>query len=295
MKKNCEFKGVYTALVTPFKGGKFDPEAMAGLIEAQVSAGVDGIVPCGSTGESATLSHDEHREVIAFAVKAARGRLQVIAGTGSNSTDEAVMLTRFAEETGADGALLTTPYYNKPTQEGLFRHYREIAEKTAIPIVLYNIPGRTGVNMLPETVARLSVFENIVAIKEASGSLPQMMEVIRLCGDRMALLSGDDGLTLPILAIGGKGVISVTTNIMPSALKELVDRFNAGDLDGARKIHYHFLPLHDAMFLETNPIPVKAALQMMGKISDEIRLPLTPLSSANREKLQKVLKEFKLI
>lgn len=282
-------------MVTPFKNGKFDSGAMAGLIENQVASGVDGIVPCGSTGESATLSHDEHKEVISFAVKAAGGRVKVIAGTGSNSTEEAVSLTRFAMDAGADGALLTTPYYNKPTQEGLFRHYEEIASKAPFPLILYNIPGRTGVNMLPETAARLSAFENIVAIKEASGSIPQMMEVIRLCGDRLVLLSGDDGLTLPVLAIGGKGVISVTSNIAPAALKDMVDRFNAGDLAGARKLHYHYLPLHDAMFTETNPIPVKAALQMMGKISAEIRLPLTPLSPANREKLQKVLKEFKLI
>ncbi len=294
MKKEL-FKGVMTAIVTPFKNGAFDPKTMEALIEFQVAEGVDGIVPCGSTGESATLNHQEHQEVIEFTVKKVKGRVKVIAGTGSNSTDEAVALTRFAEKAGADGALLTTPYYNKPTQEGLFRHYKEIHEKTGLPLILYNIPGRTGVNMMPETVARLAGLERVSAIKEASGSLVQMMEIIRVCGDRITLLSGDDGLTLPILAIGGKGVISVTANILPKALKQMIDAFNAGNLEKAREIHYRFLPLHDAMFIETNPIPVKAALVLMGKCSDSLRLPLTSLSEPNVEKLKRVLKEFHLI
>jgi 4-hydroxy-tetrahydrodipicolinate synthase len=295
MKKR-EFTGVMTAIVTPFnQQGKFDPKTMGELIEFQIGEGVDGIVPCGSTGESATLNHKEHQEVIEFAIKTARGRVKVIAGTGSNSTDEAVALTEFAEKAGADAALLTTPYYNKPTQEGLFRHYKEIHEKTRIPVILYNIPGRTGVNMLPETVGRLAGLERVVAIKEASGSLPQMMEVIRLCGDQITLLSGDDGLTLPILAIGGKGVISVTSNILPKALKLLVDAFNRGEIEKAREIHYQYLPLHDSMFIETNPIPVKGALSLMGKCPNTLRLPLTPLSDANQEKLKRVLKEYHLI
>ena len=294
MKPN-QFNGVFTALVTPFKNGKFDPKTMAELIEFQIAGGIDGIVPCGSTGESATLNHEEHREVISFTINAVKGRVKVIAGTGSNSTDEAVMLTRFAEKGGADGALLTTPYYNKPTQEGLYRHYKEIHDQTGIPLILYNIPGRTGVNMSPETTVRLAGFERIVAIKEASGSLVQMMEIIRLCGDRLTLLSGDDGLTLPVLAIGGKGVISVTANILPKALKSMVDLFNEGKIEKAREVHYQYLPLHDSMFIETNPIPVKAALSLMGRCSNELRLPLTPLSDVNQEKLQKVLKEFKII
>ncbi|MHB8483296.1 MAG: 4-hydroxy-tetrahydrodipicolinate synthase [Nitrospiria bacterium] len=294
MKKG-EFKGVITAIVTPFNNGKFDPKTMAELIEFQIAGGVDGIVPCGSTGESATLNHEEHKEVIDFTVKAVKGRVQVVAGTGSNSTDEAVMLTRFAEKSGVDGVLLTTPYYNKPPQEGLYRHYKEIHDQSGIPLILYNIPGRTGINMAPETVARLAGLERIVAIKEASGSLVQMMEIIRLCGDRLTLLSGDDGLTLPILAIGGKGVISVTANVLPAALKRVVDSFNSGEIEKAREAHYHYLPLHDSLFIETNPIPVKTALHLMGKCSSELRLPLTPLSDTNQEKLKRVLKEFKLI
>lgn len=285
-----------TAIVTPFNPkGKFDPQIMTQLIEFQISEGVDGIVPCGSTGESATLNHQEHQEVIAFAIKAAKGRTRVIAGTGSNSTDEAIALTQFAEKAGADAALLTTPYYNKPTQEGLYSHYLRIHEETRIPLILYNIPGRTGVNMLPETVARLASLERVVAIKEASGSLVQMMEVIRLCGDQINLLSGDDGLTLPILAIGGKGVISVTANIYPKALQIMVDAFNRGDIQKAKEVHYQYLPLHDSMFLETNPIPVKAALSLMGKCPNTLRLPLTPLSEKPLEKLKKVLKEYRLV
>ncbi|MBI1823464.1 MAG: 4-hydroxy-tetrahydrodipicolinate synthase [Nitrospirae bacterium] len=290
------FSGVMTAMVTPFdQNGRFDSQIMSQLIDFQIEEGVDGIVPCGSTGESATLNHQEHQEVIAFTIKMAKGRTRVIAGTGSNSTEEAIALTQFAEKAGADAALLTTPYYNKPTQEGLFTHYQKIHEKCRIPLILYNIPGRTGVNMLPETVARLASLERIVAIKEASGSLVQMMEIIRLCGDQINLLSGDDGLTLPVLAIGGKGVISVTSNIFPKALQILVDSFNRGDIQKAREVHYQYLPLHDTMFLETNPIPVKAALFLMGKCPNTLRLPLTPLSDKYLEKMKKVLHEYHLI
>jgi len=233
--------------------------------------------------------------VIAFAVAAARGRVRVIAGTGSNSTDEAIALTLFAEKAGADAALLTTPYYNKPTQEGLYSHYKMIHDRTHLPLILYNIPGRTGVNMLPETIARLSLLERVTAVKEASGSLVQMMEIVRLCGDRLTLLSGDDGLTLPILAIGGKGVISVTSNILPKALQLLIESFNRGDIQKAREIHYHYLPLHDAMFLETNPIPVKAALFLTGRCLNTLRMPLTSLTDGNLEKLKKVLKDYQLL
>ncbi|MFI5303479.1 MAG: 4-hydroxy-tetrahydrodipicolinate synthase [Nitrospiria bacterium] len=295
MKKE-QFTGVMTAIVTPFDAeGKFESKTLADLIEFQIAEGVDGIVPCGSTGESATLNHKEHQEVIAFAIEAARGRVRVIAGTGSNSTDEAIALTKFAEGAGANAALLTTPYYNKPTQEGLYNHYKKIHENTRIPLILYNIPGRTGVNMLPDTIARLASFERIVGIKEASGSLVQMMEIVRLCGDQMTLLSGDDGLTLPVMAIGGKGVISVTANICPKSLRLLIDSFNLGDLQKSREIHYQYLPLHNSMFIETNPIPVKGALFLMGKCLNTLRLPLTSLSDSDLEKLKRVLKEFHLI
>ncbi|MCX5835575.1 MAG: 4-hydroxy-tetrahydrodipicolinate synthase [Deltaproteobacteria bacterium] len=289
------FKGAIVAIVTPFKNGQVDEETYRKLIEFQIANGTDGIVPCGTTGESSTLSHEEHDRVIAIAIDAAKKRVPVIAGTGSNSTDEALRLTRHAYEAGADGALMVCPYYNRPTQEGLYQHYKLIAESVPIPIIPYNIPGRTGVNMLPETVARLSEISNIVGIKEASGSLKQMQDVISLCGDDFDVLSGDDFFTLPLLLIGGKGVISVISNIVPADMANMIDAFEAGNIAQARKLHDKMVPLIDALFIETNPVPVKAALSMMGKIDYDVRLPLYKMSDSNYEKLKKVILDYGLM
>jgi len=289
------FKGAIVAIVTPFKNGQVDEETYRKLIEFQIANGTDGIVPCGTTGESSTLSHEEHDRVIAIAIDAAKKRVPVIAGTGSNSTDEALRLTRHAYEAGADGALMVCPYYNRPTQEGLYQHYKLIAESVPIPIIPYNIPGRTGVNMLPETVARLSGISNIVGIKEASGSLKQMQDVISLCGDDFDVLSGDDFFTLPLLLIGGKGVISVISNIVPADMANMIDAFEAGNIAQARKLHDKMVPLIDALFIETNPVPVKAALSMMGKIDYDVRLPLYKMSDSNYEKLKKVILDYGLM
>ncbi len=289
------FAGSIVAIVTPFRNGRVDERALGDLIEFQIANGTDGIVPCGTSGESATLSHEDHNRVIAFTVETVRKRVPVIAGTGSNSTDEAIMLTRHAKQAGADGALLITPYYNKPTQEGLFRHYKAVAEAVDLPVVLYNIPGRTAVNLLPATVARLAAVRNIVAIKEGSASLQQVSEIIKACGDRIAVLSGDDPLTLPMMVVGAKGVITVTANIVPADMAAMVDAFMAGNLAEAQRLHYKLYPLFNALFLETNPIPVKEALAMMGKIDGELRLPLCPLSPDSSEKLTRALKDYGLI
>jgi 4-hydroxy-tetrahydrodipicolinate synthase len=289
------FKGAIVAIVTPFKNGQVDEETFRELIEFQIVNGTDGIVPCGTTGESSTLSHEEHDRVIAIAIDAARKRVPVIAGTGSNSTEEALRLTRHAYEAGADGALMVCPYYNRPTQEGLYHHYRMVAESVPIPIIPYNIPGRTGVNMLPETVARLSGISNIVGIKEASGSLKQMQDVISLCGDDFDVLSGDDFFTLPLLLIGGKGVISVVSNVAPADMANMIDAFEVGNIARARQLHDKMVPLVDALFIETNPVPVKAALSMMGKIDYDVRLPLYKMSDSNYEKLRKVMVSYGLI
>lgn len=289
------FSGSIVAIVTPFRNGRVDERALGDLIEFQLANGTKGIVPCGTTGESATLSHDEHHRVVAFTVEAVKRRVPVIAGTGSNSTDEAIALTRHAKKAGADGALLITPYYNKPMQEGLFRHYKAVAEAVDLPLVLYNIPGRTSVNMAPATVARLSAFRNIVAIKEGSGSLTQVSDIIQSCGDRITVLSGDDALTLPMMALGAKGVITVTANIAPADMAAMVNAFTAGQSSEARRLHYKMAPLFAALFLETNPIPVKEALAMMGKIDGELRLPLSSMAAENREKLARALKEYGLI
>ncbi len=289
------FKGSIVAIVTPFKNGEIDEETLRGLVEFQIENGTDGIVPCGTTGEASTLDYDEHDRVIEIVVQQAKKRVPVIAGTGSNSTKEAIEITEHAKRVGADGALLVTPYYNKPTQEGLYRHYKTVAEAVALPQVLYNVPGRTGVNMLPETVARLADVPNIVGIKEASGSLQQVSEILSLCGDRIEVLSGDDFVTFPIMACGGGGVISVTANIMPKEVAGLVDAFNAGDLEEARRLHLKLLRISNAMFIETNPTPVKTALGLMGKCDDEVRLPLAPMSEANTAKLAAVMREYGLI
>ena len=289
------FKGAIVAIVTPFRNGNVDEEAFRRLIEFQIENGTNGIVPCGTTGESSTLSHEEHDRVIEITVDAVRKRVPVIAGTGSNSTAEALRLTKHAYEAGADGALLVCPYYNRPSQEGLYQHFKVIAEGVPIPQVPYNIPGRTGVNMLPETVARLSKIKNIVGIKEASGSLKQMSDVIMLCGDDFDVLSGDDNLTLPLLAQGGKGVISVISNIAPADMAAMVRAYEQGDLAKAQALHYRMSPLVDALFIETSPVPVKAALSLMGKIEYDVRLPLYRLLEGNYEKLKAVMTNYGLI
>jgi 4-hydroxy-tetrahydrodipicolinate synthase len=289
------FEGVLTAMVTPFRNGAIDESALRDLVERQIEAGVDGLVPCGSTGESATLSHAEHRRVVEIVVQVTRGRVAVVAGTGSNSTREAIELTQHAKEAGADGALLISPYYNKPTQEGIVLHYAEIARATSFPLLVYNVPGRTASNILPATMARLADIPQVVGVKESCGDLPQQSELIARCPDDFTVLSGDDVLTLPLLAIGGSGVISTSSNVAPSAMVGLVRAFRAGDLAEARRFHYRLQPHDQVLFCETNPIPVKAALALMGVISPEIRLPLTPLGEANRERLQVVLKELGLL
>jgi 4-hydroxy-tetrahydrodipicolinate synthase len=289
------FTGSLVAIITPFKQGKVDERAFAELIEWQIANGTDGIVPCGTTGESATLSHDEHNRVIELTVEVVRRRVPVIAGTGSNSTEEAIALTRHAKQAGVDGALLITPYYNKPTQEGLYRHYKAIAEAVDLPLVLYNIPGRTGINMLPATIARLSAIKTITGVKEGSGSVQQASDIVQMCGDRLTVLAGDDSLTLPMMAVGGKGVITVTANIMPAEMAGLVKAFGEGKVEEARRLHFKLSPIFAALFYETNPIPVKEALGLMGKIDPELRLPLCPMAQDTREKLIRVLKEAALI
>lgn len=289
------FKGSIVAIVTPFKNGAVDEEKLRELVEFQIENGTDAIVPCGTTGESSTLDYKEHDRVIEIVVEQVKKRVPVIAGTGSNSTREAIDLTRHAQEIGADGALLVTPYYNKPTQEGLYLHYKAVAEAVKLPQILYNVPGRTGVNLLPETVARLAEFSNIVAIKEATGSLQQASEVLDLCGDKIDVLSGDDFITFPMMACGAKGVISVVANIMPKEVANLVDAFFAGDMQEARRLHLYLLKISNAMFIESNPVPVKTAVALMGKASDEVRLPLAPLGDANRAKLTAIMKEYGLI
>jgi 4-hydroxy-tetrahydrodipicolinate synthase len=290
------FKGSIVAIVTPFtRDGEIDEESLRQLVEFQIENGTDGIVPCGTTGEASTLDYEEHDKVIEIVVHQAKKRVPVIAGTGSNCTKEAIEITEHAKKVGADGALLVTPYYNKPSQEGLYRHYKTVAEAVALPQVLYNVPGRTGINMLPQTVARLAEIPNIVAIKEAAGSIQQASELLSLCGDRINVLSGDDFVTFPLLACGGSGVISVTANIMPKEIAALIDVFDAGNLEEARRLHLGLLKINNAMFIETNPVPVKTALGLMGKCSGEVRLPLAPMSEANTEKLAGVMREYKLI
>lgn len=289
------FTGSHVAIVTPFRKGKVDERALGDLIEWQIAKGTNGIVPCGTTGESATLSHEEHNRVIELTVEVVRRRVPVTAGTGSNSTDEAISLTKHAKGAGADAALLITPYYNKPTQEGLYRHYKAIAEAVDLPLVLYNIPGRTGVNMLPATVARLAVIPNIVGVKEGSGVIQQASDIVQTCGGRLAVLAGDDAMTLPMMAVGGQGVITVTANIAPTEMANMVKAFAAGNIEEARRLHFQLSPLFAALFYETNPIPVKEALGMMGKIDPELRLPLCPMGKENRDKLMQVMKEARFI
>jgi 4-hydroxy-tetrahydrodipicolinate synthase len=288
------FKGSIVAIVTPFKNGELDEEAYRELIEFQIEKGTSAIVPTGTTGESATLSMEEHARVIDVAVQAVNKRVPVIAGTGGNNTNEAIELTAHARKVGADATLQVTPYYNKPTQEGLYQHFKAVAKAAPLPQVLYNVPGRTSVNLLPETVARLAKLPEVVAIKEASGNLVQMAEIIHLAGDKIDLLSGDDNLTLPVLALGGSGVISVVANIVPGDTADMISAWERGDFGRSRELFYRLLPLCQAMFYETNPIPVKTALAIMGKIKGEFRLPLVPMSPPNEERLRKALNDYGL-
>ncbi|MBW1805002.1 MAG: 4-hydroxy-tetrahydrodipicolinate synthase [Deltaproteobacteria bacterium] len=289
------FKGSIVAIITPFKDGKVDEDTYRELIEFQIEGGTSAIVPCGTTGESATLNMEEHCRVIDIAVDAVDKRILVIAGTGGNSTSEAIELTEHAKKAGADATLQVTPYYNKPSQEGLYQHYKAIADAVSLPQVLYNVPGRTGVNMLPVTVARLAELPEVVAVKEASGNLAQMAEIVQMAGDNITLLSGDDNLTLPVLGIGGKGVVSVVANIVPKDSADMVKAWENGDIDQARNLFYQLFPLCQAMFFETNPVPVKTSLALMGKIQEGLRLPLAPLSQGNLDRLKKALKDYGLI
>jgi 4-hydroxy-tetrahydrodipicolinate synthase len=291
------WKGCLTALVTPFRGGEVDLAALEQLVEAQIAGGVQGLVPCGSTGESATLTHEEHIAVVKAVIRFARGRLPVIAGTGSNSTAEAVRLTRAAEEAGAAGALLISPYYNRPTQEGIYEHYAAVAAATKLPVIVYNIPGRTASNILPETIVRLSRIKNIVGVKEASGSMPQIIDVIALAEPGFAVWSGDDLMTLPIVAAGGAGTICVTSNVVPRQFADFTGALLAGDLVRARGLMHDLLPLLRAFGgrFEVNPIPVKTALALMGRCAEEFRLPLTRMNAANRAQLEQVLREQNLV
>jgi len=291
------FKGSFVAMITPFtESGKVDEKGINELVGFHIKNGTDGIVPCGTTGESPTLSHEEHKRVVEITINAVAGRIPVIAGTGSNSTWEALDLTSHAKEAGADGALIVVPYYNKPTQKGLYLHYKEIADNVDIPIIVYNVPSRTGVNLLPETLAKLAELENIVAVKEASGNLEQMAQIVELCGDKITLLSGDDKLILPVLSIGGKGVISVVANIIPADVANMVREFEKGNYQTAQDIFISKVyPLSSAMFYETNPIPVKTSVQLMGLPAGDLRLPLSPMSDDNLAKLKSDLVKFNLL
>jgi 4-hydroxy-tetrahydrodipicolinate synthase len=290
------FQGSFVALVTPFREGRVDEAKLRELVEFHVTHGTDGLVPCGTTGESPTLNHDEHTRVVEIVVDAARRRVPVVAGSGSNSTVEAIELTRHAERAGATGALVVNPYYNKPTQEGLYRHFRAVAESVAIPILVYNIQSRTAINVETATLARLvRDCRNIAGVKEASGSLDQMSQVIAACGPNFSVLSGDDNLTLALMAIGGHGVISVIANIVPRETAEMVHAALDGDFKRARELHYRLFPLARAAFMETNPIPIKEAMAMAGMLQPEFRLPMCRMSDANRETLRSILRQYALV
>jgi 4-hydroxy-tetrahydrodipicolinate synthase len=291
-----EFRGAITALVTPFRNGEVDEEAYRAFIEWQIEQGIHGLVPCGTTGESATLSHDEHKRVIRICVDQVKGRVPVLAGAGSNNTREAIELTQDAKDAKADGALLITPYYNKPTQAGLVAHFKAIGERVNMPFIVYNVPGRTAVNLLPETLAILKKeIRQVVGVKEATGDLNQVSRVLEFCGEDFMVLSGDDFTALPTMAIGGRGVISVVSNFVPQKMSAMCDAVAAGDLTKAKALHYQMSPLFRAAFLETNPVPAKMALDLMGRFPFETRLPMVPLQPQNLEKLKAVLAEAKLI
>jgi 4-hydroxy-tetrahydrodipicolinate synthase len=289
--KLCTFKGTYTAIVTPFRNGKVDYAALEKLVRLQIKGGVDGIVPVGTTGESPTVSFEEHIEIIRQTVHFCAGKAKVLAGTGGNSTSEAIYLTKAAEEAGADGSLQVAPYYNKPTQEGLFQHFHAIARATKLPLILYSIPGRCGIEIAVETVHRLAQDSvNIVGIKEAGGNPDRVSQLRASLGPRFDILSGDDSLTLPFMSVGADGVISVASNVIPRDVSHMVKAFQLGKLDVARKLHQKFYPLFKDLFLETNPIPVKAALAMMGLVTEEYRLPLVAMSSKSRSRLEQTLR-----
>jgi 4-hydroxy-tetrahydrodipicolinate synthase len=289
------FTGSMVALVTPFKNGAVDWQSLEALIDFHLQSGTHGIVPCGTTGESATLSHQEHDEVIRAVIKAVNKRIPVIAGTGSNSTDEAVRLTREAEKSGADGALMISPYYNRPTQEGIYQHYKKVAAAVGIPIIVYNIPGRTGSRIEPETLARMSEIKNIAGVKEATGSVDQAIDVIRLCGDRLAVYSGEDSLIFSLMALGGKGVISTVANVAPKETAALTEACLSGNWQKGRELQFKLMPLIRSLFIESNPIPAKTALSLMGKCSSDLRLPLTPMAEGNVQKLKQTMGDFGLL
>jgi 4-hydroxy-tetrahydrodipicolinate synthase len=289
------FKGVITALVTPFRDDRIDEEALRRLVDEQIRAGIDGLVPVGTTGESPTLSTEEHIRVVEIVVQETRKRVPVLAGTGGNATREAIELTQAAKAVGADGTLQVTPYYNKPTQDGLFRHFKAVADAAPLPMVVYNVPGRTGCDLLPDTIARLCELPLVVGVKEATGNLQRAAQIISRVGDRLSLLSGDDATAFPFYALGGNGCISVVSNVAPADMAAMWDAAAAGNWGKARELHYKLFPLSEGLFIEANPIPVKAALAMMGKIADEIRPPLYPMAGAGREKVRKILADLKLV
>ena len=290
------FQGAFVAIVTPFQDGTVDEQGLVDLIEFHIANGTHGIVPCGTTGESATLSHEEHHRVVELTVKTVNGRVPVVAGSGSNSTAEAINLTRHAKQAGVDGVLMVSPYYNKPSQEGLYQHYKAVAEAVDIPIIIYNVPSRTSSNILPQTVARLAQIDNIAGIKEATGDLNQISEVIRLCPEDFTVLSGDDFTSMPTVLIGGKGVISVTSNVAPKDMADMMSAALAGDLSQARAMHYKLFPLIQAMFYDTNPVPAKKSLELMGKIkSGTPRLPLYPMNDEALSRLKAALANYGLI
>ncbi|MFO7760132.1 MAG: 4-hydroxy-tetrahydrodipicolinate synthase [Thermodesulfobacteriota bacterium] len=291
-----KFRGAFVAIVTPFIDGEIDEQGLNDLIEFNITNKTNGIVPCGTTGESATMSHEEHHRVVEQTIKTVNGRVPVLAGTGSNSTAESIELTRHAKEAGADGALMITPYYNKPSQEGLYQHFKKVAEEVDIPIVLYNVPGRTSINMLPETVAKCAAIPNIAGIKEASANLKQVSEIIMQCPDDFAVMSGDDFTSMPLVAIGGTGVISVSSNVDPKSMSEMMKAALAGDMNLARELHYKLFPLMQAMFLDTNPVPAKTALELMGKIKSGMpRLPMYKMNDSALNKLKKIMVDYGLL
>ena len=291
-----EYTGALTALVTPFKNGTIDEQAYRNFIEWQIESGINGVVPCGTTGESATLSHDEHKEVIRICIDQVKGRVPVIAGSGSNNTAEAIELTKYAKTAGADAALMITPYYNKPTQEGLIAHFKAIAHEVSMPFIVYNVPGRTGTNLLPQTLGRMArEIPEVVGVKEATADLKQAAEIMEICGEDFIMLSGDDFTILPFLALGGKGVISVISNIEPAKVSQMCAACRENNWNLARSLFYDLSPLTRAMFLESNPIPVKTAAAMMGKMEPTLRLPMYPLSQDHTLELEALLKQRKLI
>ena len=290
------FRGAFVAIVTPFIDGQVDEQGLIDLIEFHIANGTNGIVPCGTTGESATLSHEEHHRVVELTVKTVNGRVTVVAGSGSNSTSEAINLTRHAKDAGVDGVLMVSPYYNKPSQEGLYQHYKAVAEAVDVPIILYNVPSRTSSNILPQTVARLAQIDNIVGIKEATADLNQISEVIRLCPADFSVLSGDDFTSMPTVLIGGTGVISVTSNVAPRDMAEMMEAALAGDVAKAKQMHYKLFPLMQAMFYDTNPVPAKKSLELMGKIkSGTPRLPLCSIDDDSLARLKGALSAYGLI